>query len=96
MKLEITQEHINHGVPEDEWYCPISWALREKYPEYDFAVFGHVIEKHDTIYNEVGEYVKTEVEEYVTTDEVRQFVDMFDCDLPVEPCILDLGPIKFN
>ena len=27
MKIQVTQDHIKYGVPEDEYRCPIAFAL---------------------------------------------------------------------
>jgi hypothetical protein len=81
MKIEVTQEHIEKGVPEEECNCPIALAIRDAFnvEELEVSVNATVIR--------VG------FDHCPTPEEAEAFVCDFDDGRSVRPFTFDL-PIE--
>ena len=83
MKIEVTQEDIREGVPEDHKQCAISQALLRMGYESPSCTPVEI-----SFYDGPRGYVS-----YRTTIEARTFMDRFDEGKRVQPCTLDLSAL---
>ncbi len=81
MQLTITQQHIDDGIRNTIEACPISHALRSRYPN----AYGINV---GTVDAEV--YLALGKKHYTLGDDAQRFIDAFDAERPVQPCTLTL------
>lgn len=81
MRIEVTQEHIDKGTPEDACNCPVALAIREalKAEAEEIRVHHSDIWIWGDLYN--------------TSEAVERFVWNFDVGVSVAPFTFDL-PIE--
>lgn len=44
VEVHVTQDHINKGIPEDAYHCPIACAIGEAYMKHTKAIGGPRVE----------------------------------------------------
>lgn len=71
MIIEVTQDDIDCGVPQDGCECPIARALIRAFPEQEPFVELYTIQINDS--------------EVPTTQRIRDFIQDFDANRPVQP-----------
>ena len=78
MKIRVTRGHIDRGVRQSCWFCPVALAVREALgPGFTRVEVG-------------SNRITVNGESWRTTDRVSDFVWDFDRALPVEPFEFDL------
>lgn len=76
MKIQVTQDHINTGIPKCPGHCPVSIAIQENIRN------KHVRVGYDTVKIENDVFFIHNMPVYC---EVAQWINDFDMGLPVEP-----------
>ncbi len=81
MKLNITEDHIKNGKPEESEYCPIALAVKEQ-----FQNTSSIWVSSNFIYLRVCNECKT----YKLPANAQLFIRNFDSNLSVEPITIEL------
>ena len=82
MKIRVTQEHINEGVPGKACSCPIALALNDQInPPHHIQVGSEVILISSAL----------DTCAYGLPEKVKQFISDFDGELFVEPLEFELN-----
>ena len=79
MKIQVTQDRIKRGIPCSAANCPVSIAIRE--------TTGY---ECSTIMDQTTIYTETDYTKIPLGQKVREFIENFDCYLPVSPIEFDL------
>lgn len=84
MRIEVTQEDIDNGIPEDCWRCPVARAVCRvlSASESDISVDGVNI----THFLGPGDWI-----DYPTPQLVNEFIEAFDAKSTVIPFSFDIG-----
>lgn len=93
VRVEVTQEDIDKGIPSNCTSCPIALALRRQFPEYHSievkttsAVFYLFRDHYDDVdFVAVGYF----------PDEARIFIHVFDS-IPSRDILVTLKPFEFE
>ena len=86
MIIDVTQEHINNGVPKSPMSCPIALAMREKMQLPKGTVSVHSARQIFAQKNSTRSWRVTYYDEEVVYD----FIDRFDHERPVHPFSFEL------
>ena len=79
MKVRVTQEHIDEGIPQECGFCPIAIAIRDQYPNESINVDGEEITIGDN--------------HYLTPESAADFIHRFDFGGKVSPFEFELGDV---
>jgi hypothetical protein len=85
MRVEITKEDIDNGIPCNNFSCPIALALKRYYPDKVISV-GKLWITIEGVYHKMRYYKNSPI--------VRKFINDFDDDIPVEP--FSFEPFSFD
>lgn len=80
MKISVTQDDIDYGIPQSFDCCPVALAIRRNFPGSPVIVSQDVIVIRST--------------DYSATPEIIRFIDNFDEDCAVEPFEFELLEIE--
>lgn len=77
LTVKITAKHIKRGVPYNGYACPLVFALRDLFSPHDRIIVGRW-----------GVRIKDYT--YSHSPQSQEFVNNFDCAIPVFPCLVTL------
>jgi hypothetical protein len=84
MRIEVIQEDIDKGIRRSCYMCPIAIAVRRVFnPDGHIRVSSSGIQVMDTLRNETM---------YKVTEEMRDFIRLFDNYMEISPFSFDLVP----
>jgi len=90
VKFEVTEEHIKNGKRSDSHMCPVSLALKDRFPEFTKVVVGYSI---IYLYIEGSPYAS----HYVCPNtRLKTFIADFDRGMSVKPSRYDVRIYKMG
>lgn len=84
MKVEVTQEHIDEGIPKNCYKCPIAMALYDCGYE-EAQVLRNEIYLYEYELDEAYDYEYQNEEVLATDGNLKAFIDDFDSGKEVKP-----------
>ena len=80
MKIQVTEDHIKRGIPENCKSCAIALALKEKLPNYNVEVYlgGENNDVYFGIHNKHNDLKIENIIHKIDVGNVTTFVETFD------------------